>query len=209
MIDINRIIFRLSYKPTILKSQMHLRDLMLEQLKFFGFDCGINIKIGNDSVDILAFDKVSSKKYLFEVRYKTKRLKINIEGMEYNLKNHGAQDQGRYDYIKDIEKLERLVDSRDNTEGFALMITNDHYYWEPPVKNESIDKDFLLYNGRTLNGHLKWGEHAAKGTMYNRETFIQIKRKYNIKWDEYVNYDSKNAKFNFLLVHVKGSNGIE
>jgi hypothetical protein len=178
---------------------------MVGNLKFFGFNCKASSKIGNDSVDIFASDNSNSKKYLFEVRYKTKKLEINVEGTEYNLKNHGAQDQGRYDYIKDIAKLERIVESSDNTEGYALMVTNDHYYWEPPEKNNSIDKDFLLYNGRTLNGYLKWSEQAAKGTINNRESPFQIKGEYNLEWNQYARYDSKNGEFRYLLVQIKGN----
>jgi hypothetical protein len=41
MIVIKRIISRLRYKPIILSSQLHLRDLMVRDLEFFGLEPNI------------------------------------------------------------------------------------------------------------------------------------------------------------------------
>jgi hypothetical protein len=46
-----------------------------------------------------------------ELRYKTAKFDAVYNGEEFHLLNHGAQDIGRYDVIKDIVRVERFVDS--------------------------------------------------------------------------------------------------
>ena len=45
------------------------------------------------------------------------------------LRNDGVQDLGRYDFIKDIERIERIAAHVPQAEGYALLLTNDSSYW--------------------------------------------------------------------------------
>jgi hypothetical protein len=47
-----------------------------------------------------------------ELKYKTKKLDTVFSGEEFHLQNHGAQDVGRYDFIKDIARQAAPVHHR-------------------------------------------------------------------------------------------------
>lgn len=73
--------------------------------------------------------------YAIELKYKTRKLDVTYCGEEFHLLNQGAQDIGRYDFIKDIARLERFVAGHPKTIGYAIMLTNDNGYWHdlPPI----------------------------------------------------------------------------
>ena len=43
-----------------------------------------------------------TREYFLELKYKTRRLSTSIAGEEFVLRQQGAQDLGRYDFLKDI-----------------------------------------------------------------------------------------------------------
>src|SRR5260370_37035911 len=57
--------------------------------------------------------------YAIELKYKTRKLDAVHDGEEFHLANQGAQDIGRYDFVKDVGRLERFVESHANTVGYA------------------------------------------------------------------------------------------
>src|SRR6266542_699500 len=58
-----------------------------------------------------------------ELKYKTRGITVDIGGEEYNLKNQSAQDVARYDFIKDVHRLEDLITGKQITIGYAIMLT--------------------------------------------------------------------------------------
>ena len=58
-------------------------------------------------VDIFAFE--DNRVLAIELGYKTRELNIEVIGEEFNLTFDRAQDQGRYDFIEDISRLERAL----------------------------------------------------------------------------------------------------
>ena len=97
--------------------------------------------------------------YPIELKYKTRKLSYDLDGESYNLKNHGAGDFGSYDFIKDICRIEELSELlHDFKYGYALWLTNDPYYWNPPRKNNTGAAAFRVFEGSTKSGTLSWGE---------------------------------------------------
>lgn len=145
--------------------------------------------------------------YGIELKYKTKELDM-FNGEHFVLKNQFAVDIGRYDYLKDVERLERLVHNRTLSRGYAILLTNDHLYWELPTKEGTVDKDFRIHNGRTIraNQELKWSENASKGTMKNRESSIILMNHYSLTWNEYSAFTPKKGNrsttFKVLIVEL-------
>jgi hypothetical protein len=43
-----------------------------------------------------------------ELKYKTRKLSVETPTETFNLRNHSAQDLGRYDFIKDVSRLEDI-----------------------------------------------------------------------------------------------------
>ncbi|SDO87409.1 hypothetical protein SAMN04487897_12528 [Paenibacillus sp. yr247] len=181
-------------------SQNDLRDKLIEQLKIAGYWTQANRDFGQDKADIWA--EKDNEELAIEVRYKTALLQTNYNGKDVNLKNQGAQDISRYDYLKDLEKLEKVVRSRPGIKGYAVLITNDHNYWEKSKRVASVDEDFRIYQERSVHGELVW-KHASAGTTSNREETISIAGKYVINWVPFLTVGSgKYELFKMLVVEV-------
>lgn len=87
--------------------------------------------------------------------------------------------------------------------GYAILITNDHLYWNPSEKKDSVDKDFRLHNGRLLSETFQWSEHAGIGTTSGREEPLVLTGEYLLEWQPYSSVDVKrNGEFKALVVHV-------
>jgi len=105
-----------------------------------------------------------------ELKYKTRRLTVHIGNEQYRLKDQSAQDISRYDFLKDVQRLEQVVAVHPNSIGYAVLLTNDSAYWKKPVNHSTVDADFRLYDGRVVEGVLAWGVNASDGT----KDFIKI-----------------------------------
>lgn len=134
-----------------------------------------------------------------ELKYKTR-----------DLLDQSAQDVGRYDFLRDIQRLEQIVLDRDDIEGYAIFLTNDSAYWSPPRNTQTVDASFRIHQGRILTGELGWGSGASKGTMHGREETIHIKGVYNLQWEDYSqpSRESSYGKFRYLLVKVESGYGV-
>ncbi len=139
----------------------------------------------------------------YELKYKTRKLSNEIQGELFTLKDQSAQDLGRYDFIKDIWRIEKLKISGQIASGFAIFLTNDSAYWRPPINQFSVDADFRIHEGRIVHGNLNWGEKASAGTKHNREENLVLNGTYAMKWRDYSQPDMATyGKFRYLLVDV-------
>jgi len=86
------------------------------------FKIRLEFVFGSKHVDIVLIDN-SNNKIGIELKYKTKDISEEINGEQYSLKPHGAQDLGRYDVIKDIERLEELIKEDKIKSGFVIFLT--------------------------------------------------------------------------------------
>ncbi len=123
------------------------------------------------------------RKYAIELKYITRKFNCVIADEEYALSNHGAQDIGRYDVLKDLQRLEQMIMVGAADEGVLIFLTNDSsYFMEPKNVIFTIDQDFRIHTDRVINGRLQWGIHAGYGTTKGREKPIEIQGNYKIKW---------------------------
>jgi len=74
-----------------------------------------------------------------ELKYKTRRVRVEVNGETFDLLDQSAQDCGRYDFLKDLERLERIVSANDDIVGYAVFLTNDSAYWTQPTRTGTID----------------------------------------------------------------------
>ncbi len=173
-------------------------------------------KKGDENGKIMALDifvEYNGESMALELKYKTEELEVTINGNKevFSLKKQMANDQGRYDFCKDIERLERFVDN-NSKHGYAIFLTNDNKYWENKrPQKKTIDEAFKIYEGRVLpgqdavKGKLNWDEKASDSTKKGRESPIELKHTYDVKWSDYPQPPglSKNGKFRFLKIEVK------
>src|SRR5258707_5236584 len=88
--------------------------------------------------------------YALELKYKTRKIDVVYEGEEFHLLNHGAQDIGRYDFVKDVTRLEKFVVNHPESFGYALLLTNDVGYWQTTSNLGTADAHFRVHDGRML-----------------------------------------------------------
>jgi hypothetical protein len=170
-------------------------------LRELGYSIQMDRILGTDKIDIWA--EKDSEILAIEVRYKTALLQTIYQGQHIHLKNQGAQDISRYDYISDLGKIERVVKNRPDVIGYALLLTNDHLYWQKPRKENTVDEAFHIHDGHVVTGTCSWKEKASKGTTAGREEPIYFTQSYTMKWQPYVSLGKgKNEEFQALLVEV-------
>jgi hypothetical protein len=177
-------------------------------------------------IDVLAHQ--DGQTTLIELKYFTRRLRVQVnlakdEYETYNILDQAAHDLCRYDSLKDIQRLELLVERRTlkghSAVGYAILLTNDSLFWEKPARDGVIDYAFRLHEGRTIAGGeaLQWDERAGDGTKKGREEPITLRGDYTFRWRRYSNCLThprvkpfedeltRYAEFRYLLVRVPPS----
>lgn len=135
-----------------------------------------------------------------ELKYKTRKPKekILIQDEQFDLANHGAQDLGRYSYIKDIDRLEKIIRHLENGEGYAILLTNESSYWRPPQSAETADAHFRLTDDKVVDGTLEW--NGEEKTLQGGVSKFEIKGKYKLQWQDYSTICSE--QFRYLVTKV-------
>lgn len=138
-----------------------------------------------------------------ELKYKTRSISRRIERFGELLteaavvvKNQGAQDLGRYDFWKDVRRLE-LVRRRFAAvkNGLALFVTNDPSY---------------LKTGRASSNHaalsMAAGVHGRNKQWQNGDSFcarehpaFELEADYGIVWQQFV---TEGETFHYCILQV-------
>lgn len=142
---------------------------------------------------------------LIELKYKTQKLHIRNNGKIFDLKEQSADDQARYDFLKDIQRLERAVEEGVAKCGYAIMLTNESLYWRPsPTRMRTNFDEFRIHEGKNVTGRMVWGPNAGPGTITrDREAPISLKGSYTMNWRDYSQLEAeRNNRFRYLAVHV-------
>ena len=140
-----------------------------------------------------------------ELKYKTRGLELEQGDESFALRNQSAQDIGRYDFLRDIRRLELMRSMPELCRaGYAVLLTNDSSYWNAPRSQDTVDSDFRIHEGRAVSGALAWAARASSGTVEGRESPIQIRGSYRLRWREYSNFPGKSyGSFRYLAVSVE------
>lgn len=162
----------------------------------------------NRYIDILV--TIDDKEIPIELKYKTRnnsKEPMKFENEEYNLKNQGAQDNGRYDFLKDISRIEKFINSSSpkSDYGYAIILTNDHLYYESGENSNSsqfrIDKNIKIIE----SGKHDWNFKSDSFKKYNpkRIDAINLINSYNVEWQDCSTLlDDKDNKFKYLIVTI-------
>ena len=153
-----------------------------------------------------------------ELKYPTRGLKCkDLEGEYFELSDHGGQPLRRYDFFKDIHRLEQAITlGQEAKNGLAILLTNDSALWTPPDEDDIVDACFRLHD-REIKGPitLEWGPgNPSAGTIKSRESPIFLMNSYSLNWQSYPNQDclaldkdesNSYKEFRYLAVEIKGS----
>ena len=212
MFNINNLISTLKENNRIFCSEKHLQTIFgYEVLKQYN-DCicipEYPLKYSDDErtkhLDLLI--KVDEKKIGIEFKYIVKKYNEEIDGVEYNLRNHSALDIRRYDCLKDISRLEELLKVGTIEDGYFLLITNDNNLWQNTSDKNVRDKEFRFYDkGKITAGTKTWLNNPASGTIKGRIKKITIHKEYNVNFKKYSTLNPNNGShiFKYLLIKIK------
>ena len=108
-----------------------------------------------------------------------------VDGEQFALAT-GASDIERYDVLRDIMRLERLVETGVVDAGCTIVLTNSPAFWSAPAGDRPTGYDnFRIHDGVTLEGVLHWGPTAGAGTRRGREEPIGLRGAYRCAWRLY------------------------
>ena len=140
-----------------------------------------------------------------ELKYCTRFLEVTQNGERFELRQQGAYPVRRKDYVQDIHRLEQLrAKHREFRAGYAVLLTNDHLFWQPPRSPETVDAQFQIFDGRVITGPLAWASHAGSGTTKGRKEPVQIEGAYTMQWMGYSNLDAhEDGNFRYLTLTVQ------
>lgn len=209
------------------ESQFQL-DLAWE-LKKQGFHVELEVLTAN--VDLSQFASLSKEKrekyytdiivkdeggYIaIELKYKTPRtgklMRYKCNNENYYLAAQGAENIDSYLYWKDVERLEKMVRkgiplnfdrSKMVKKGYAVLLTNDTFYWDGNKRGVSLAQEFFLKKGTVVNGCIK-GTFSGESYSINLQGTYRIdaqecqKCSYNsqcvsmCEWEDYLSLTSK------------------
>ncbi len=152
-------------------------------------------------LDIMAL--IDGRRVAVELKYLLRDLAVTVEDEVFDLPLQGAQDVRRYDFVKDIARLELLRAEDAADDGFAIALTNDPNYWQGGDRERVADAAFRLGEGRALEGALQWAAHTGAGTMRGRESVIALAGRYEIGWRDFsVVSGGRYGTFRYLAVAV-------
>ncbi|MCY3639353.1 MAG: hypothetical protein OXG80_09710, partial [Chloroflexi bacterium] len=178
-LDIHNIVQGLAVSRPIFHSEADFHVALSETIKALGYETRLefpSFRGESKRQDIW----VSNAELLVELKFPTQKLEIESSGKSFSLKEHSAQDLGRYDFIKDIQRLERAVrEGIYAKRGFAVMLTNDSLYWRPsPTRRRTGSDEFRIHEERHVTGPMEWGPTAGPGTRNGREEPIILTGSY-------------------------------
>ncbi len=213
MIEIADVLNELSKKRPVFHSEADFQHALAwtihEKYSSLNIRLEKRVVLNNEEIyfDIFTFN--DNKTVAIEVKYKTRNLDTAVNSEKFDLKNQGAQDQGRYDFIKDISRLEKALETYHDGTGFAIFLTNDESYWKTPTRGvNTADKAFRIHEGVTIQGTLSWKEGTSGGTMSGRSESIILKGGYMLNWNNYSDVEKQNGKFRYLLVKIAHGNSV-
>ncbi|MBN1152258.1 MAG: hypothetical protein JXA58_03520 [Dehalococcoidia bacterium] len=150
----------------------------------------------------------TNERLAIELKYKTRRLLVLHNGELFDLKDQSAQDLGRYDFCKDLSRLETIVAASSATVGYAILLTNDSSYWRTANATNTAYAAFSIHDGAVVSGNLMWGATAGPGTTNGRSAPIDLMGSYEMTWDDYVILKGSGVRgtctaFRYVLCRVE------
>ncbi len=153
-------------------------------------------------VDIMV--RLGHEIYPIELKYKTASFAAGLDnGETISVKNHGAQDLGKYDFVGDICRLECFRRTIGGfREGYAVWLTNDRQYWHSPRYDTAGYYPFSVHEGAIKHGSMSWGSTMHSGSIKGRERPLNLSGSYLIRWSQYSRIASDNGLFMYSVISV-------
>ena len=139
-----------------------------------------------------------------ELIYTTRGLSLDWGNEHFVLREHGGQPPRRYQFLRAVQSIEQAITHGPAKMGYAILLTNQPHYWNPPSKRDVIDAAFRIHHSREIAGELMWSEFAGEGTTRGKEDPINLRGSYSLHWRNYSRLgDGNNQQFRYLAVAVQ------
>lgn len=207
--DIDQVLKLLAEQRPIFHSEADFQFALARQIETLMPDCGIRLErpFSFDGANRYLDLWLRTPGIAIELKYRTRCLSFPHKGESFSLKSQSAHDLGRYDFIADIRRIEhiaagrRMADGDPFSQGYAVLLTNDHLYWKEGRKR-TIDEEFRIHKGRTLKDSMAWSRQASKGTTKKREQPLRLSGCYELHWRRYSRLPTENGEFRYLAVNI-------
>ena len=134
---------------------------------------------------------------VIEVKYWPHRADLVLGGEQFVLKENVARDLYRYEFWKDVARVERLISQGHAQRGYVLTVGSDYNYWRPGGE-QNIDGEFLMYEGRAAAGTLRWSSRSKE-----RKSPIELMGRHTTHWADYSKvHDGPRGAFRYLLLDI-------
>jgi len=205
MIDIDQILVALATERPIFHSEADFQHALAWKIHECCPRCRVRLEYHasgirqRQHIDIWVED--SDEKHAIELKYCTRALKVTSAGERFDVASH-AHNRRRYNFIKDIERLEKVVSKDDRIIGHVIFLTNDSAYWTTPksASTITIDAAFRMHEGRTLTGTLS---KAGPGSIRGKEAPIMLRGSYELHWREYGRPVAPGICGQFRFLHLE------
>jgi hypothetical protein len=142
--------------------------------------------------------------FAVELKYGTFQVSFLAHGEEFDLRNQSQDDGMRYNFVRDIERLERVVEgSVIPTTGYAVLLTNYAAFWKSPSSVRPCRyKAFWIHEDQTLSGTLAWELISGADSIEKGKKSVSLKGKYSLRWHDYSNTEEKGKYFRYVFVQI-------
>ncbi len=203
VLDIHRVMRGLAEKRPIFHSEADFQFALAWHIKEKRSDCEVRLEWPPSKENMRIDIWLPNDATAIELKYPLdKAPEIRHDGERFKLGNYRSA-QARYGFVKDIGRLERMVDKHDRVEhGFAVLLTNRKRLWKTPTssRKDTHDEKFRIHQGVKLCGTRAWSSKRKSSTRGNP---IHLLRKYKMRWHDYSRFDAEGSSlFRYIAVEV-------
>jgi hypothetical protein len=121
MLDIGVILRDLALKRPVFHSEADFQHAVAWEVHSRWPELSVRLEFRPPHMDNRTYVDIwcnaGSRAVVLELKYKTRKLDVNVAGEAFDLLDQSAHDIGRYDFLKDVMRLERIVADRTGLAG--------------------------------------------------------------------------------------------
>lgn len=111
--DFTQVLLELSHKRPIFHSEADFQHALAWEMHERWPRCSMRLEFRPPYLESRVYYDIWAKQgdtiVAVELKYKTRKLGVKVAEETFDLLDQSAQDVGRYDFLKDIQRLERIA----------------------------------------------------------------------------------------------------